>query len=77
VLFGVSEEEARRRLEGLDAMLAVVPVPGSKEPLAVTVSAGVAAFAAVAGLEKALEAADERMYRRKLTRRSTPGPSPS
>ncbi len=27
VLFGVSEEEARRRLDGLDAMLAAVPVP--------------------------------------------------
>jgi diguanylate cyclase (GGDEF)-like protein len=75
VLFGVLEEEARRRLEGLDAMLAVVPVPGSKEPLTVTVSTGVAAFATVTGLEKALEAADERMYRRKLTRRATAGPA--
>jgi diguanylate cyclase (GGDEF)-like protein len=70
VLFGVSEDEARRRLGGLDAMLAAVPVPGSAEPLAVTASIGVSAFEAVAGLEKALEAADERMYRRKLTRRS-------
>lgn len=77
VLFGVSEDEARRRLDGLDAMLAVVPVPGSREPLAVTVSVGVAAFSAVAGLEKALEVADERMYRRKLTRRPTAGPRPS
>lgn len=75
VLFGVSEEEARRRLDGLDAMLGVVPVPGSNEPLAVMVSVGVAAFAAVDELEKALEAADERMYRRKLTRRSTAGPA--
>jgi diguanylate cyclase (GGDEF)-like protein len=75
VLFGVSEEEARRRLDGLDVMLAVVPVPGSKEPLAVTVSVGVAAFTVVAGLEKALETADERMDRRKLTRRSTAGPA--
>jgi diguanylate cyclase len=69
VLFGVSEEEARRRLEGLDSMLAAVPVPGSRQPLGLTVSVGVAAFAAVAGLEKALEAADQRMYRRKLRRR--------
>jgi diguanylate cyclase (GGDEF)-like protein len=75
VLFGVSEDEARRRLDELDAMLAVVPVPGSREPLAVTVSVGVAAFSAVAGLEKALEVADERMYRRKLGRR--PGAAPS
>ena len=49
VLFGVSEEEARRRLDGLTAMLAAVPVPGSAEPLAVTASIGVSAFAAVAG----------------------------
>jgi diguanylate cyclase len=69
VLFGVSEEEARRRLDGLDAMLGVVPIPGSREPLAVTVSLGVATFAAVDGLEKALEAADERMYRSKQSRR--------
>ena len=77
VLFGVSEEEARRRLGGLDAMLAVVPVPGSEAPLSVTVSAGVAAFAAVDDLERALETADERMYRRKLTRRATVGSTPS
>ncbi|HYN03512.1 MAG TPA: GGDEF domain-containing protein [Vicinamibacteria bacterium] len=70
VLLGVSEDEARRRLDGLDAMLAAVPVPGSAEPLAITASIGVSAFEAVAGLEKALEVADERMYRRKLTRRS-------
>ncbi|HSD66182.1 MAG TPA: GGDEF domain-containing protein [Vicinamibacteria bacterium] len=76
VLFGVSEEEARRRLAGLDAMLAVVPIPGSREPVAVTVSVGVAAFAVVADLEKALEAADERMYRRKLGRRSPTGAGP-
>ena len=75
VLFGVSEEEARRRLDGLDAMLGVVPVPGSSEPLVVMVSVGVAAFAAVDGLEQALATADERMYRRKLTRRAAAGPA--
>jgi diguanylate cyclase (GGDEF)-like protein len=71
VLFGLSEEEAPRRLDGLDAMLGAVPLPGSRQPLAVTVSVGVAAFAAVDGLESALEAADERMYRCKLARRPT------
>ena len=50
VLFGVSEAEARRRLDGLVAMLAAVPVPGSAEPLAVTASIGVSPFEAVAGL---------------------------
>jgi diguanylate cyclase len=72
VLFGVSEEETRRRLDGLDAMLAVVPVPSSPEPVTVSVSFGVATFAAVTQLERALETADERMYRRKLTRRAVP-----
>lgn len=71
VLFGVTEDEARRRLDTLDPMLAAVPVPGSPEPLAVTASVGVAAFDTLAGLEKALEAADQKMYRRKLTRRSS------
>ncbi len=70
VLFGVTEDEARRRLDTLDPMLAAVPVPGSPEPLAVTASVGVAAFDTLASLEKALEAADQKMYRRKLTRRS-------
>ena len=65
------------RLDGLTAMLAAVPVPGSAEPLAVTASIGVSAFGAVAGLEKALEEADERMYRRKLTRRSAADARPS
>jgi diguanylate cyclase (GGDEF)-like protein len=75
VLFGVSEDETRRRLEGLEAMLDVVPVPGAPEPLAVTVSLGVASFAAVDGLERAVATADERMYRRKLTRRAAAGPA--
>jgi diguanylate cyclase (GGDEF)-like protein len=74
-LFGVSEYEARRRLDGLEAMLGVVPVPGAPEPLAVTVSLGVAAFAAVEGLERAIATADERMYRRKLARRAAAGPA--
>jgi diguanylate cyclase (GGDEF)-like protein len=70
VIFGVSEEEAHRRLHGLDAMLAVVPVPGSPRPVAIAVSFGVAAFTALAGLERALETADERMYRQKQAKRS-------
>jgi PleD family two-component response regulator len=56
-------------------MLGVVPVPGAPEPLAVTVSLGVAAFAAVEGLERAIATADERMYRRKLARRAAAGPA--
>ena len=69
VLFGVPEEEARRRLDTLEERLTAVAVPGSPEPLAIGVSTGVAAFESLAGLEAAQESADERMYRRKAARR--------
>lgn len=69
VLFNVTEDEARRRLGGLEAMLGKVPVPGSPERVAITVSLGVAPFATVKSLERAIETADERMYRAKLARR--------
>lgn len=69
VLFGVPEEEARRRLDTLDQRLTAVRVPGSAEPLAIGVSTGVAAFDSLAGLEAAQESADERMYRRKAAKR--------
>ena len=74
VLFGVSEEEAAQRLDAVDVMLAAVPVPGSPQPLSVTVSRGVAAFESLAGLERAIEVADDRMYRRKDARHQSAPP---
>jgi len=74
VLFGVAEGEARQRLQGLDAMLGSVSVAGSKEPLAVAVSIGVAPFTTVPGIEGAVEAADERMYARRQARRGAAVP---
>jgi diguanylate cyclase (GGDEF)-like protein len=68
LLFGVSEEEASARLDALNVMLAAVPVPGSPQPLSVSASSGVAAFESLAGLEQAIERADDRMYRRKDAR---------
>jgi diguanylate cyclase (GGDEF)-like protein len=65
VLFGISEDEARRRLEGLPGMLAAIPVPGAAEPIAVGVSVGIACFPSLAGLEQAIDRADRRMYRSK------------
>lgn len=69
VLFGVSETEARRRFEDLNAGLARVSVSGSKEPIAVTVSCGIAPFGNGIGLEAAIDVADDAMYRRKQSRR--------
>jgi len=70
VLFGVSEDEARRRLDAIDEQLTAVTVPGSPEPLSIRVSTGVAAFDSLAALEQALETADDRMYRRKQAKRA-------
>jgi diguanylate cyclase (GGDEF)-like protein len=69
VLFGVSEEEARRRLQGFDPALARLSVPGIAEPISVTVSWGVAPFSTPAALERAIEKADDAMYWRKKARR--------
>lgn len=69
VLFGVSEEETRRRLEGLDPALAGLTVPGPAEPISVTVSWGIAPFSTPAALERAIERADDAMYWRKKARR--------
>jgi diguanylate cyclase (GGDEF)-like protein len=70
LLFGISEQDARRRIEGVHRDLAAVAVPGSPEPLAVTASAGVAAFDSLGDLERAIEVADDRMYRRKQRKRA-------
>jgi diguanylate cyclase (GGDEF)-like protein len=71
VLFGVSEDDARRRLDGLHHDLARVAIPGSAKPLPVTASAGVAAFDTLTDLERAIEVADDRMYQYKQRRRAT------
>jgi len=65
VLFGVTEEEARRRLDGLAEMLSAVPIAGDRQTIAVGVSVGLAPFASVAELEQAIDRADARMYRGK------------
>jgi diguanylate cyclase (GGDEF)-like protein len=70
VLFGLAEDEARQRLEGIDQVLRGVTVAASTVPLAVAVSAGVASFTTVAELEKAIESADQRMYARKQAKQA-------
>lgn len=73
VLFGVSEEEARRRLGAVDTNLGHVQVPGAPQPLRITVSMGTAAFSQVTPLERAIEEADDAMYLRKQSRSSLSG----
>jgi diguanylate cyclase (GGDEF)-like protein len=68
VVFGMGVDGVRPRLEGLDARLERIEVPGSREPLRASVSFGIAAFDGQEGLERAIEAADQAMYRRKRGR---------
>jgi diguanylate cyclase (GGDEF)-like protein len=70
VLFGVTEDEVRRRLDALTGVLQAVALSGSRAPVAISVSSGVAAFESLAGLEKAIETADARMYEQKQAKRS-------
>jgi len=70
ILMGVSDEEAERRLQMLNDLLARVSVPGSAEPLAVSVSFGVAPFSPEIPLERAIDSADAAMYARKETLRA-------
>jgi diguanylate cyclase (GGDEF)-like protein len=72
VLFGVREEETRRRLGGLADLVAPVSLPGRDGPSAVGVSFGVAGFEG-GSLEAAVAAADAAMYRHKLAAKA---PSP-
>jgi diguanylate cyclase (GGDEF)-like protein len=65
VLFGVCEEETRRRLGGLVDLVAPVSLPGSDRPSSVGVSFGVAGFEG-GSLESAVAAADADMYRHKM-----------
>ncbi len=73
VLFGVPEEETTRRLAGLNGMLAGQRLKGGDGPVDVMVSFGVAPFSGAMPLERAIEAADNRMYRAKQARRAARG----
>jgi PleD family two-component response regulator len=69
-LFGVTEDEARRRLDALTTILGAVTLSGSEAPVMLSVSTGVAAFESLGGLERAIETADARMYEQKQTKQS-------
>jgi diguanylate cyclase (GGDEF)-like protein len=70
LLFGVTEEEARRRLDKMRSVHEEVKVSGARKPMDITVSSGVAAFESLAGIEKAIETADARMYEQKQHKRT-------
>jgi diguanylate cyclase (GGDEF)-like protein len=69
LLFGIAENDARDRIEGLNGKLAMFLIPGVIEPIKITVSFGLAAFDNVSGIEAAIERADADMYTSKQTRK--------
>ena len=67
LLIGVSEAEARARLETLNHRLEQSVIPGVLEPVDVQVSVGYAAFDSASSLDGVIALADSAMYGRKRT----------
>jgi diguanylate cyclase (GGDEF)-like protein len=67
LLIGVSEEEARGRLDNLNRRLEQTIIPGVPEPVDVRVSAGYAAFDSATSLDEVIALADSAMYGMKRT----------
>lgn len=65
LMFGMPEAEARRRLEALNNTLAEARLPCVNKPVSISVSHGLVAFNAMMELERAIEQADEEMYKLK------------
>jgi diguanylate cyclase (GGDEF)-like protein len=71
LLFGIAEQDARNRIDGLNQKLSVFLVPGTQEPIKISVSFGIAAFDKVSGIEAAIDTADAEMYAGKQTRKQS------
>ncbi len=65
LLFNLTGTEVRARIEGLNAALAGILLPGSRSPVRITVSFGIATFSSMKEIEQAIEHADTNMYAHK------------
>jgi diguanylate cyclase (GGDEF)-like protein len=72
ILFGVAESDVGGRIERLNRSVSSIVLPGSAEPVGVTVSYGVASFVSASQIEQAIERADREMYQSKQSRKRTP-----
>jgi diguanylate cyclase (GGDEF)-like protein len=70
VLFNVNEQEVRRRIDGLNDLLDKSVLPGQTRPVSISVSYGLSSFLSKDSIERAIEAADDAMYRRKQSRKA-------
>lgn len=70
VLFNVHEHEVRRRVDGLNELLSQCLLPGQRKPVSIAVSYGLCVFSSPGTMERAIEQADDAMYRRKQSRKA-------
>jgi diguanylate cyclase (GGDEF)-like protein len=71
LLFGIAENDARARIDGLNHKLSLFLIPGTHDPIKISVSFGIAAFEKVSGIEAAIDTADAEMYASKQTRKQS------
>jgi len=69
LMFGLPETLARQRLESLNSALIETSVPNFELPVHVRVSYGTSSFTNVTDLHRAIEKADEAMYRSKQAKK--------
>jgi diguanylate cyclase (GGDEF)-like protein len=65
LLIGMAEQDARSRLDGVNARLRQQTIAGVAEPVDLSVSLGYASFDSAASLEEVVAIADSAMYGRK------------
>jgi diguanylate cyclase len=70
LLFGVTEAEGRKRLEGLAGEISKVSLPGVSDPVTLSAAIGMASFNSPAALTVAIELADNAMYGQKQSKTS-------
>jgi len=71
LMFKLEEQEARRRMESLNSILATAAEHANAVPTKLSVSVGVCGFESMNDLSGAIDCADKAMYRSKQERRAT------
>lgn len=69
LLLNITEADARRRVDQLNAALALTRLPGTSAPVPLIVSYGLACFSSMDQVERAIDEADSAMYVRKQSRK--------
>jgi hypothetical protein len=68
-MFGIPETLARQRFDSLNSVLQETKLPNVRGPVTITVSHGLSLFNTISDIHRAIDNADEGMYRLKATKR--------